>query len=286
MPIMRKAMIALVVTMLAAATLAACVVPRHVPPHATPSRHYYLALGDSITTGAQPDEADRYYRPDGFVPRVWKALHQRDPRLELENLGCGGESTVSMLHGATPDASACGGPVFYELVYRHTETQLAAAVQFLRDHAGKVDLITLTIGGNDVQDPACGAALPACLARLGDRLDQILDALQAAAPRARIVGTTIYNPIACVYPHDPGQATYVQQLLQQANQTLVGVYRAHHAVVADVAAAFAVDDIQENAARAAAWTWFCSPDHAGDVHPNDNGYAVFADTVLSAIGGS
>jgi hypothetical protein len=53
--------------------------------------------------------------------------------------------------------------------------------------------------------------------------------------------------------------------------------------VADVAGAFAVADLAASAQTAADWTWFCHPDHFGNVHPNDAGYEVIANAFLDVI---
>ena len=181
--------------------------------------------------------------------------------------------------------SSCGPPEFYQGHFPH-KTQLDEAVNFLHAHKEKVDLVTITIGANDLTpcaetlDLACYGVV---LQSMAENLDQILDTLQTAAPSVRIVGMTYHNPYACLLPVDPGRAGFAQQAALALNATLVGVYEAHGVAVADVAGKFAVADLAASAQTAATWTWFCHPDHFGNVHPNDAGYEVMADAFLDVI---
>ncbi len=149
--------------------------------------HYYLSLGDSL--------ADRGGNPEDYADKLYAALHVSDPKLELVKLGCGGESAQSMIEGSVLPSvnSSCGTPSFYLHRYPH-KTQLAEAVAFLHAHAGKVSLVTIDIGGNDVQDclvvlnfsdDCLNGDLPA----LTTNLTRILAELRAAAgPDVPIVG--------------------------------------------------------------------------------------------------
>jgi lysophospholipase L1-like esterase len=255
--------------------------------------HYYLAMGDSAAQGWQPDATiPPYYQPDGYVPQVYAALSADDPKVTLDNISCGGESTVSMIDGSQPVtvALSCGSPRFYRFWYPH-KTQLAEAVSFLAAHKGKVELVTIDIGGNDLSFCLFATADPAgCLVdvytTVSANLDTILTQLQAADTDVAIVGMTYYNPVACLYFFgDPGTAAFVSAQIQTLNSVLVSVYAAHGVPVADVAGAFSVGgDLEVEATAALNWTWFCSADHFGDVHPNDAGYQVIAQAFLEALG--
>src|SRR5215472_11490978 len=99
--------------------------------HNKPPASYYLALGDSLSQGVQPDSSGASVKtPDGYASQLYTALRKDDPGLRLTDLGCPGETTATMIHGG-----ACS--------YRDT-SQLAAAVGFLRAHQGHVVLITPT----------------------------------------------------------------------------------------------------------------------------------------------
>ena len=112
------------------------------PDRAGGPASYYLALGDSLSRGVQPDAAGVSVETDhGYPDQVQAALRPRHPALRLVKLGCPGETTSTMINGGI-----CRYP---------GGSQLAAAVAFLRDHRGHVLLVTLDIGANDTED--CGS---------------------------------------------------------------------------------------------------------------------------------
>jgi lysophospholipase L1-like esterase len=249
-------------------------------------------MGDSLAQGFQPNDSfPPYYQPGGYVPQVYAALSAEDPKLSLDNISCGGEGTVSMSDGSQPLAagSSCGSPAFYRHWYPH-KTQLAEAVSFLAAHKDKAELVTIDIGGNDIAfclfDAAdVGGCLGNAFATVATNLDTILTELQVASPDATIVGMTYYNPVACAYFFgQPEQAAFVSGLVQTLNADLVSVSAAHGVPVADVAGAFSVGaGLEAEATAALNWTWFCSADHSGDLHPNDAGYQVIAKAFLDAL---
>jgi len=154
-----------------------------------PPATYYLALGDSLSQGVQPNAAGvSVMTPDGYADQVYAALRPSRPGLKLVKLGCPGETTASMINGGI--CRYQGG------------SQLAAAVAFLQAHRGRVLLVTLDIGANDPEH--CGGEpglsqlakcavkdVPAAVGNLGT----ITTRLKAAAgPGVRIVGMTYYLP--------------------------------------------------------------------------------------------
>ena len=103
------------------------------PALAAPAGHgrdhgprYYLALGDSLSVGIQPDAAGTDVPTDqGYPDQLEGMLQRRGHDLRLVKLGCSGETTVTLINGGI--CSYPGGG-----------TQLAAASQFLRQHRGQV----------------------------------------------------------------------------------------------------------------------------------------------------
>ena len=78
---------------------------------------YYLALGDSLSQGVQPDAAGASVKTrDGYPDQLYAALHRNHPTLQLVKLGCPGETTATMIHGG--------------ICRYHAGSQLAAAVAF------------------------------------------------------------------------------------------------------------------------------------------------------------
>jgi lysophospholipase L1-like esterase len=258
---------------------------------ATPSEQpsYYVALGDSLAVGYQPDpDAGRH---EGYVPRVHQAI-SRDRALTLRNLGCNGATTTTLRNG--------GG-----CAYEGADSQLAAAEQILRQHRGRIRLVTIDIGANDLNRCSTGGTIDsACaLAALGTvatNLGQIVRRLRQAAPQVRILGMTYYNPYAAAWLGGAGGQALTRQSLQLTvllNQVLTGVYTAADVRVADVAAAFAMTDLTTlvplpngvqvplAVARVCQWTWMCpAAGRSPDIHPTTAGYRVIADAFLAQAG--
>jgi lysophospholipase L1-like esterase len=266
-------------------------------PRPDPGTSYYLALGDSLSQGVQPDPAGNGVRTsDGYADQLYAALRRGDPRLRLVKLGCPGETTSTMINGGL-----CPYP---------GGSQLAAAVSFLRTHAGRVSLITIDIGSNDLtaytadcrSSPSFAAGVACLKARVPSalaNLAKILTALLGAAgTKIRIIGMTYYDPTLAQWTHGPagqGQARESEEIVQAYDQMLAGVYEQYGARVADVFSAFSSADfsgrvtlpgigaVPANVAAICRWTWECAPAPRGpNVHADTAGYQVIAQAFLRA----
>jgi lysophospholipase L1-like esterase len=270
-----------------AAACAACSAPAPADP---PVVSYYLALGDSLSRGVQPDAAGvGVETAQGYPDLVYAQLSRAHPGLKLVQLGCPGETTVTMLHGGI-----CRYP---------GGSQLAAAVTFLRAHRGQVPLLTIDIGANDPE--ACGSAsdlakLASCADQIpatAARLAAILASLRAAAgPGVRIVGMSYYLPALAQWRQGMlGQvvARVSARLAAVFNALLDSTYAQAGADVADVFGAFDTSDfgdplvvpgigsLPRNVARICEWTWECAPPPRGpNQHANPAGYHVIANAFL------
>jgi lysophospholipase L1-like esterase len=147
---------------------------------------YYVALGDSLATGAQParsGELNGLHAANGtnrgYVDNLYAAERATVPNLQLRNFGCGGESTQTMINGGTFFDTRCG--------YK-TSSQLDQAVDFVQAHRGQIAFITIDIGGNDL---ISGGGVPAITANLPAILDRLRE---AAGPDVPIVGMNYYDP--------------------------------------------------------------------------------------------
>ena len=255
-----------------------------------PEPTYYLALGDSLSQGVQPDAAgasvDTRY---GYPDQLYAMLRGSHPALELVKLGCPGETTTTMINGGI-----CRYP---------GGSQLKAADAFLRAHRGRVLLVTIDIGANDPEqcaggDPtltqlaSCAATgIPAAVAHL----TTIMASLKAAAgPGVRIVGMNYYLPALAEWRDGlPGHlvAWAAERLTAAYNDLLDRVYTQSGARVANVFGAFEVADFTEqgttpvNVARLCQWTWECAaPPRGPNQHANQAGYQVIARAFLQASG--
>jgi lysophospholipase L1-like esterase len=242
--------------------------------------HYYLALGDSLAQGYQPigGPSSPLGFPgynQGYPDQLLKLVREPSAQLRLVKLGCGGETTTTMIVGSP----WCGSNF-------SAGSQLEEAIAFLRTHRGEVALVTLDIGANDVIAPDGGGGVA-----VAANLPTILAQLRAAAgPGVPIVGMNYYNPFLVDWFADPSSLQAHIDELGAFNDLLDGIYAAAGDPVADVQSAFAtmdtalVDGVPVDVARVCAWTWNCtSPPHGPDIHPNTTGYGVIARAFEDAL---
>jgi lysophospholipase L1-like esterase len=285
---MRRVWIVVAVAV-AVAAMTACSSHRDTGPGT-----YYLALGDSLSQGVQPDAAGTSVETgQGYPDQVYAVLHPRYPALRLVKLGCPGETTSTMMHGGI-----CRYP---------GGSQLAAAVAFLQAHRGHVLLVTLDIGANDPEDCGSWASLRAISCVRTDipgavsHLSTILARLRAAAgPGVRIVGMSYYLPELAVWREGtPGQAIawLTERLAAGYNDLLDRAYTTSGVLVADVFGAFDSGDfttrvavpgmgmLPRNVARICQWTWECAaPPRGPNQHADAAGYGIIAGAFLNAAG--
>jgi lysophospholipase L1-like esterase len=243
---------------------------------------YYLALGDSIAYGIEPQKVDANEPPSafrrGYVDDFYARLRSNHPSLKLVNYGCPGESTTTFLNGGCPWLGR------HKLHDAFTGTQLQAALAFLHDNRGRVSPITLNLWGNDAaavadacgQSPGCVAnRFPGEVAAFEGRLARILEALHAAAPRAVIIVTGDFNT-------DVGDLAETDPLWQALDNAIRTTAAAHHARFADTFPLFNGSGTREaEKAAICKLTYVCSAD---DGHPTPAGYAAIADAVYRASG--
>ncbi len=101
-----------------------------------PSQHY-LALGDSLAFGYQPDGDYTH----GYVAAFYADLATHGVQ-DVTDLGCPDETSTTMIYGGCPYAPP------------GTPPQLTAALAYLYAHPGTVSPVTLDIGANDLLSDA------------------------------------------------------------------------------------------------------------------------------------
>ncbi len=266
--------------------------------------HYYLALGDSLAVGVQPNSSGVLLPTDnGYVDALYAAIKPAfesagtQPReLRLVKLGCPGETVNDMVGG--------GSCVYF------AGSQLDAAVDFLNDNSGRVHLVTIDIGANDFRDGNCiteTAVDQDCAngvsAQIAMDLAPVLAALDGAAgPDTTIAGMNYYNPYLAAWLLGPdGQTLAVEsaQAVGVLNDFLNNTYQTAGMPVADVATAFVSDDfgtmvmssqpppnemLPVSVNNICEFTYMCDPDPVGpDIHANTAGYAAIADAFEAVL---
>ena len=257
-----------------------------------PKAPVYLALGDSLSRGVQPDEKLTLKR--GY-PRILRddLLESVGAKPVLIEAGCGGATSTSFITGGR--ACAPDAPVPYENQNR-SSSQLIWAVRELEARKDLPTLVTLTVGGNDLTPCAQTTAreVKACLAEVVPPLERnwktIARRLKAAAgPRTVLAVATTYDPIlgfiAIGGENAAGARVFHEAVVDDVNPAMRTIFRKAGFEVADLAYAMHENgSIKDRGSRAVAavctLTWACN---RADVHLNDQGYAVAADVFQAAV---
>jgi lysophospholipase L1-like esterase len=252
---------------------------------------YYLALGDSLARGVQPNSAGTSVPTNhGYVDDLYAREHAHEKRLKLAKLGCPGETTATMLNGG--------------ICHYAAGSQLKAALKFIKSHT--IRLITLDIGANDVD----GCAKPTgvdftCIASgvasINANVPQIVRAVRkAAGKRVEIVAMTYYDPFLADYLQGASGQSLAQlstTLSTNVNNDLVSAFKAQQVKLADVATAFDTytpfsttaslpgqGTVPLAVAQICTLTWMCAGAPQGpNIHANTAGYAAIAKVFERAI---
>jgi lysophospholipase L1-like esterase len=275
----------------------------------------YLALGNSLAYGyhqAQFQEelkAKGYVEAanfhDGYVDDFGAALKLASPKLQIVNDGCPGETTETMIKGSGVGPAYCaGGPTgspFPKAFLHHTYpgTQLEDALAIAKEPG--VNTITLDIGANDILQflghtcgfPATFTCTPeqieAEIGHVTANVGFILSQLRAAAPKAKIVFVSQYNPYPTVLkPEGTGDATV--EALNSGLKAVAASYGVKFANTARVINFSGTHGGPESGdiPTVCAFTAMCpggvfnpaSPN--ADIHPTKLGYAAMAGVVGAA----
>jgi lysophospholipase L1-like esterase len=273
----------------------------------------YLALGDSLAYGYHQAQFQEELKEkgfveaanfnDGYVDDFGAALKLVNPKLQIVNDGCPGETTETMIKGsgAYGPAYCAGGPTgspFPKAFLHHSYpgTQLEDALAIAKEPG--VRTITLDIGANDILQflghtcgfPATFTCTPeqveAEIGHVATNVGFILSQLRAAAPKAKIVFVSQYNPYPTVLkPEGTGDATV--EALNGALKSVASSFGVKFANTARVINFSGTHGGPESGdiPTVCAFTAMCpggtfnpaSPE--ADIHPTKAGYAAMAGVV-------
>lgn len=241
----------------------------------------YVALGDSLAAGYQPGGAE--LRDTAYPALTATRLEAGGGDLTLENLGCSGETTTSLVKGGKCDFAA--------------GSQLEQAEKLLTG-SEDVALVTIDIGGNDLLRCVRGGAqidtscVTSGVATVKKNLPAILERLRTAA------GDDV--PVLVLGYYNPWLAA---QALDQPVQGVDAAAKAYTALSAAIESAatrtgttfvgldeaFSTNDttpttingrsVPENAAKICTLTNICT---AADIHLTDEGAATVARVLARA----
>jgi lysophospholipase L1-like esterase len=297
---LRRPLLALLVSIAAWATLlgsdALAPAPAQVAaPAVSSGPPRYIALGDSLAAGWQPDRyGNDHPTTQGYVDVVARSLARSQRGLQIERMSCGGATTGTLLNGG----AGCQP--------RGERSQVERAEEALRADPAAV-LVTVNIGDNDIEmcvDYDSGAVDGKCLkhgeAVLEQTLPQIAKRLRAAAPPATpvsgLVDSDQFLSLWLDGAHGRAVARRSLTLIGSLNQTVTKIYRAAGVQVADAGGRFATNDLTDRrrlpghgmVPRAVynicTLTWACSPDPIGhDDHARPAGYYQLAEAILDVL---
>ena len=235
------------------------------------TKNYYLALGDSLAFGYQPDlNFNQGYADDFFSNLKGHGVKN------LVNMGCPDETSSTFINGGCPYA--------FMHKYFYLGAQLKAAVNFLHNHAGQVSPVTLDIGANDlmgdinISNCTISSNFETDLAHLDSNLTgTILPQLKAALTvKGRLTGDLVlmnyYDPYQNVCPHSV-------LIIQTFNNHLASDINGF-GILVNVFKAFGGTGTANR--NVCSYTWICSI--FKNIHPTNKGYSVIASTFESGTG--
>ncbi len=263
---------------------------------------YYVNLGDSYAEGYQPGYTNGTETLHGYANRLVADLGSKH-KLVLENFGCGGATTTSILTSIScPPVGLANNGVAYP-----TTSQATAALAFIKAHVGHIGLVTISIGGNDFDScissanpvPCVTAAIPVMQANLTTLVDEIRT---ATGPTTPILGITYPNVALGAWLQGAAGKSFAAEA-QAAfaliiNPALQAAYTTANAtfvnITADTGGFIALSKtttlkpygvIPVAVADVCTDTWFCA---VHDIHPTNVGYTLIASALdkayLKAIG--
>ena len=241
----------------------------------------YVALGDSLAAGYQPGGAE--LRDTAYPALTATRLSAAGDELTLQNLGCSGETTTSLVKGGKCDFAA--------------GSQLEQAEKLLKG-SDDVALVTIDIGGNDLLRCVRGGAqidtscVKAGVGTVEKNLPAILDRLRAAAgPDVPVLVVGYYNPwLAAKALDQPVKGVDAAAKAYTAlSDAIEAAAKASDTTFVSLDDAFSTNDtspttingrtVPENAAKICTLTNICT---AADIHLTDEGAATVARVLAKA----
>ena len=234
-------------------------------------KQHYLALGDSLAFGYQPDLNYSH----GYVDDFFSNLKSHGVK-DVANMGCPGETSVTFLNGK------CPYPFLRKFPY--VGSQLNAALVYLKLHAGQVSPVTLDIGANDLthdintSNCSVNQQFQLDLARLDNNLTHIiLPQLHAALTinghlTGDLVMMNLYDPFQNICPNSvPIAETVNAHLAADVSD---------YGTIVDVFSSFGGPKTPNP--HICTYTWMCSI--FKDIHATNTGYSVIAATFEQGTG--
>jgi len=239
----------------------------------------YIALGDSVAWGYQPNSTSRGNGDKGYVRLFadYLGTQQAGVRPRLINLGIPGESTASFFN-----TSEIGGLLNsnYPILFRNSQADTFRSKMASERNAGRVVAhVTFALGANDLLDLQTSAffsqsfeqqvaIVDATLQSAAVKLDSALTIIRQECPQSILKIPGYYSP----YGAFPGsqEDRIGRYAIPKLNRILQSLAKRYHAAFAQIYRPFIGSELS--------LTWIGED----DVHPRDAGYALIAQVVILA----
>lgn len=244
---------------------------RSAQPALVGPKAYYMAIGDSLAFGFQPD----LNWADGYSTDFYNNLKSHGVT-DYDNLACPGETTTTMING--------GCPYPFLRKYPYVGPQLAAAVNYLHKHAGQVSPVTLDIGANDLipdlnsSNCSISSNWASDLATVDHNLTAVIlpQLVAAMTVNGHVTGDLLlmnyYDPYQNICPNT---VPYIQEINSHLAADASG-----YATLVNVFASFGgAATPNPNICN---YTWICSI--FKDIHAKSAGYSVMAGDFERTVG--
>ncbi len=232
----------------------------------------YLAIGDSLAFGYQPD----LNYDDGYADDFYHNL-QSHGVTSIANLGCPGETSVTLINGG------CPVPLLRKFPY--LGSQLNAALFYLALHPGQVSPVTLDIGANDllrdINKSTCVINTTKFASDLATLDANLTGVILPKLHNALVVNGKLTGDLLVMNYYDPYQnlcpntVSYIQTVNQHLASDVSG-----YGTVADVFSAFGGATTPN--VNICHYTWECSI--FKDIHSTDAGYRAIASSFEAVAG--
>jgi lysophospholipase L1-like esterase len=258
-----------------------------VPGPAFAGSQTYLALGDSATFGYDPSTPASLvpsYADQGFVSLFANSLASINGgvRPDVLNLAISGELSTTFFDTTAPGFTNRDPELnlnYPTLMPPSQNAEMISSINSIHAAGNSVGFVSFVIGANDIfqlvgsaafQNASAGdqqAMIAAALGTIQSNYLTVLGELHSLAPEAKIFLPAYYNPFPTF---DPDHAFY-DSILSVFDPLVQADAAAYGATFVDLEPAFLGNELQlTNIAT-------------GDVHPNQAGYAVIAETLSQAV---
>ena len=232
----------------------------------------YLAVGDSLAFGYQPDFNYDHGYADDFYSNL-KSLGVS----KIANVGCPGETSTTLIKGG------CAYALLRKFPY--LGSQLNAALFYLAQHPGQVSPVTLDIGATnftpDINTKTCAINTTKFASDLATLDADLTSTILPKLHNALVVNGKLTGDLVVMNYYDPFQNICPDTVpyIQTVNQHIAADVNGYGTIV-DVFSAFGGAATPN--ANICSYTWECSIFH--DIHSTDAGYSTIAATFEHTVG--